>query len=99
MAAGDNAFYIDVKKSFMYRALATTGNYGSLIDNGKTFNRTNSVAYSRKNHALRPGSDRRHELRSFRYGCARSRPQRQIEKIDGRRFDAHRFHPLKSRPN
>lgn len=41
----NGTIYIDVEKSFMSRALATTGNYGSLINNGTIFNRTNSVAY------------------------------------------------------
>ena len=37
--------YIDVEKSFMSRALATTGNYGSLINNGEIFNRSSGVVY------------------------------------------------------
>ena len=37
--------YIDVDKSFMSRALATTGNYGSLINNGEIFNRSSGVVY------------------------------------------------------
>ena len=41
----NGTIYIDVERSFMSRALATTGNYGSLINNGVIFNRTNSVAY------------------------------------------------------
>ena len=41
----NGTIYIDVEKSFMSRALATTGNYGSLINNGTIFNRTNSVSY------------------------------------------------------
>ena len=41
----NGTIYIDVEKSFMSRALATTGNYGTLINNGIIFNRTNSVAY------------------------------------------------------
>ncbi len=37
--------YIDVDKSFMSRALATTGNSGSLINNGEIFNHSSGVVY------------------------------------------------------